>query len=161
MSGTKSFPGKIFHFRFWKIVLIGALGIPSAANATDLRCGASGIYFSAWPSEEPDYTLISRSKTGRYSATTVVTKTGPCRPCHYETNDMHGPIPLPVGQYTEFNNNLMFWDGRRWIAVGYYTYPDLMGSPQVRAYENVLRIQSRPAGDGKGQCLSTQISGDA
>ena len=74
---------------------------------------------------------------------------------------MHGPIPLPVGQYTEFNNNLMFWDGRRWIAVGYYTYPDLMGSPQVRAYENVLRIQSRPAGDGKGQCLSTQISGDA
>lgn len=141
------------------IILAAAIGISPIASAADLRCGSSGVYFSDWPSQEWGHTLLSKSSSGGYAATTVVSKTGPCRPCDYTTEEKHGPIPLPAGQYRLFNDKLWFWDRDRWVAIGHSVNPYWLGAPQLWSYENVLLIHSSRASNGKGQCVSAQIRG--
>lgn len=136
-----------------------AIGSSPIASAADARCGASGIYFSGWPSQEWDHTLLSRSTSGGYAATAVVTKAASCHPCGFTTDVKYGPIPLPAGQYRLFNDKLWFWDRNRWVAIGHSVNPYWLGAPQLWSYENVLLIHSSPAGDGKGQCVSAQIRG--
>jgi hypothetical protein len=142
-------------------VLAIAQPLPAQAafsGGGDPSCGSSGAYVRDWPGHQGDYALLSRTNANHYSATTVVEKDGPCKPCNYTSTEKYGPVPLPDGQYTQANGKLMFWDAGQWIAIGYDTYPGLMGASELRAYGNVVRFRSTPAADGKGQCVSTQIA---
>jgi hypothetical protein len=141
------------------LILILAIGISPIASAAGARCGASGVYLSHWPSQEWDHTLLSKSSSGNYAATIVVTKAAQCRPCGFTTDEKHGPIPLPAGQYSVFNDELLFWDRDRWVAIGHSVNPYWLGAPQLWSYENVLRIHSSPALDGKSRCVSAEIRG--
>jgi hypothetical protein len=141
------------------MIMVAAIGISPIANAADATCGSSAVYFSDWPTQEWGHTLLSKSSSGGYVATTVVTKTEPCRLCDDTTEEKHGPIPLPAGQYRLFDGKLLFWDRDRWVAIGHSVNPYWLGAPELWSYENVLQIHSSPVGDGKGQCVSAQIRG--
>lgn len=138
------------------IFILMVIGISAVANAADLRCGPYGTYFSDWPSQW-DHTLLSKSSPSGYAATIVVTKIEPVNPVLTRTHEHYGPVPLPAGQYELFNNKLLFWDRYRWVAIGRSANSYWLGPPQLWSYEEVLRIHSSPAGDGKGHCVRAQI----